>query len=618
MAQLTERRAGQVDSSDEAHRLPEELLPLVRLLERAEGFALAFVRCNVPVEAERLAEAVVLALQERDGHSGRVVRLETKAPDLFAALQALSPPPRPNESLLIVGFERSISATDQLPPALARLNQTRERFRDLPGAVILILPDYALTRLAREAPDFWAWRSGMFEVALEREELLTLAREYTNLDPYRDLAPARKGDHLAVLEGLLAEFGDTSEQERLDLLSQVAALRDSLGDRDGALARAAEAVALARRLGNEALLGRQLLRLGDVLENWGSEEEAVLASQEAVEIYRKLARNPLDAYLRDLAGSLNNLGNSLSALGRREEALFAAQEALDIRRKLARDRGNTFLPDLAASLNNVGKMLNDVGRREEGLEATREAVDNYRELAGQRPGAFMPDVGMSLSNLGSDLSDLGRHEEALAVTLEAADIRRKLARDRPDAFLSDLATTLNNLGPMLNALGRYEEALAVTQEAVDIWRKLARERPDAFLHDLAIGLSNLGNRLHRLGRHEEALTAIQEAVDFQRKLAREHADAFMPTFATSLNNLGEALHALGMHDEAFERAEEAIRALAPHFLRLPAAFASQMADILQGYQQHSEAAGREPDRELVEPLRTALAALDQKTKAGSV
>ena len=61
---------------------------------------------------------------------------------------------------------------------------------------------------------------------------------------------------------------------------------------------------------------------------------------------------------------LNNLGNRLSALGRREEALQAAQEALDIYRRLAKDRSDAFLPDLAGSLNNLGARLSALGRRE--------------------------------------------------------------------------------------------------------------------------------------------------------------------------------------------------------------------------------------------------------------
>ncbi len=33
---------------------------------------------------------------------------------------------------------------------------------DVPHPILFFLPDYALTRLAKYAPDFWAWRRGVF------------------------------------------------------------------------------------------------------------------------------------------------------------------------------------------------------------------------------------------------------------------------------------------------------------------------------------------------------------------------------------------------------------------------------------------------------------------------
>ena len=86
--------------------------------------------------------------------------------------------------------------------------------------------------------------------------------------------------------------------------------------------------------------------------------------------------------------SLNNLGKMLSELGQREDALKATQEAVDIYRKLAEKRPDAFLPDLAMSLNNLGKMLSELGQREDALKATQEAVDIYRKLAEKRTRRF--------------------------------------------------------------------------------------------------------------------------------------------------------------------------------------------------------------------------------------
>jgi tetratricopeptide (TPR) repeat protein len=298
--------------------------------------------------------------------------------------------------------------------------------------------------------------------------------------------------------------------------------------------------------------------LGIRLSNLGRREEALAASQEAVDIYRRLAQTRPDAFLPDLAGGLNNLGIGLSYLGRREEARAAGQEAVDIRRHLAETRPDAFLPDLAMSLNNLGGDLSNLGRREEALAASQEAVDIRRRLAETRPEAFLPDLAMSLNNLGIRLSDLGRREEALTASQEAVEIRRRLAETRPDAFLPDLASSLNNLGIRLSKLGRREEALAASQEAVDIRRRLAETQPDAFLPDLAMSLNNLGGDLSNLGRREEALAAGQEAVEIRRRLAETRPDAFLPDLASSLNNLGEGFSNLGRREEALAASQEAV------------------------------------------------------------
>ena len=83
-----------------------------------------------------------------------------------------------------------------------------------------------------------------------------------------------------------------------------------------------------------------------------------------------------------------NLAKRLSDLGRREEALAVAEEAVGLRRDLAVARPEAFLPDLALSLNNLANMLSDLGRREEALAAAKEAVSTLRPLFLSEPFAF--------------------------------------------------------------------------------------------------------------------------------------------------------------------------------------------------------------------------------------
>ncbi|QXJ23628.1 tetratricopeptide repeat protein [Actinomadura graeca] len=352
---------------------------------------------------------------------------------------------------------------------------------------------------------------------------------------------------------------------------QLAVVLGQVGRREEALEAVTEAVEVYRTLAEarpDAFLpdlATSLNNQSGCLSDLGRREEALEAITEAVEVYRTLAEARPDAFLPDLAMSLNNQSNRLSDLGRREEALEAVTEAVEIRRTLAEARPDAFLPDLAAALNNQSNHLSGLGRREEALEAIIEAVGVYRALAEARPDAFLPDLAATLNNQSNHLSDLGRREEGLEAIIEAVEIRRTLAEARPDAFLPNLAMSLNNQSNRLSDLGRREEALEAITEAVEIRRTLAEARPDAFLPNLATALNNQSNHLSDLGRREEALEAITEAVEIRRTLAEARPDAFLPDLATALNNQSGCLSDLGRREEALETITEAVevyRALA--------------------------------------------------------
>jgi Flp pilus assembly protein TadD len=77
---------------------------------------------------------------------------------------------------------------------------------------------------------------------------------------------------------------------------------------------------------------------------------------------------------RERSRLFNSLGIRLWELGRREEASAATEEAVEIRRRLAATRPDVFSPNLAFALNSLGIMLSGLGRREEASAATEQAV----------------------------------------------------------------------------------------------------------------------------------------------------------------------------------------------------------------------------------------------------
>jgi tetratricopeptide (TPR) repeat protein/nucleoside phosphorylase len=337
-------------------------------------------------------------------------------------------------------------------------------------------------------------------------------------------------------------------------------------------------------------------RLAHELEAAGLPESTVSLRRVAEWVSRTLLSelkvSEDERVLAERARHQHNLGATLGELGRREEALKATQEAVEVYRALSQRRPDAFQPSLAASLNNLGNRLSELGRREEGLKAMQEAVELRRAQSQRQPDAFQPDLAMSLNNLGSTLGELGRRGEALKATQGAVEVYRALSQRQPDAFQLDLAMSLNNLGLTLSALGRREEALKATQEAVDVCRALSQRQPDAFQPYLAASLHNLGLTLSALGRREEALKATQAAVELRRALSKRWPDAFQPDLAGSLNNLGTWLRELGKREEALASYEEAVDMIWPFFKRLPPAFMQNTGLMLKNLLQTYEALQR--------------------------
>lgn len=365
-------------------------------------------------------------------------------------------------------------------------------------------------------------------------------------------------------------------------------------------------------------LVRAIRAAADDLRRAGQSDEASRASNEAVTLARTLAASRPDAFLPDLAASLNNLSDHLFDLARREAALAAVEEAVTHNRALAAARPDAFLPDLAASLNHLSVLLSTLGQPDAALDAVEEAVTHYRALAASRPEEFELAFVLSLTTHVHMLWNLGRGEAAEAAAREALGICHKLAAARPEESKLGLTvavtTLLTTLANVLGDLGGREAAEAAAHDAVRLCRKLATACPDEFEPGLAMSLINYSNRLNELGRREEALSAASEAVGLFRKLATARPEAFEPGLAMALNNHAAMLGELDRREEAVDVHTEAIMLLRPYFLALPTAHQKLMDSLVNNYSHLSKATNQEPDRELLAPVVAKLAELNRGKK----
>jgi len=229
-----------------------------------------------------------------------------------------------------------------LPSLWQAFNYHREQIADrCPGPLLLWVLRGKVGGLALEAPDFWAWRNGVFDFSKPPPP-----HDKIPLENRLDRGRATAVDHNQRIEEInayLARRGKPSHSADLGLLLERGELLRDLGDLRGAL-ESFQAAADGYERGDdrqgEALAKRQT---ADVLATQGNPAQALrILRQESLPVYEKLG----DARSRTLATA--KLGLLLLRQGLRDEAYAHLSTAL-------RDAELLKIPEAEAIRNDLKK-----------------------------------------------------------------------------------------------------------------------------------------------------------------------------------------------------------------------------------------------------------------------
>jgi hypothetical protein len=150
------------------HRNADLLRKLVAFVTLSQGLTISFAASPSSNETDLLVDFLT---HDQDCLDIDFIILDFPDPKLHFLLEAIVPKlaSLPNHSkprvVVIRGLEQSIGVLDEYPPVLVDLNFTRDAYRRrVPYPILFVLPDYAITRIARFAPDFWAWKSVEFQL----------------------------------------------------------------------------------------------------------------------------------------------------------------------------------------------------------------------------------------------------------------------------------------------------------------------------------------------------------------------------------------------------------------------------------------------------------------------
>ncbi len=311
---------------------------LLRSLRRRKGFGILFIQCS-PATATRLIARVKQDLPQK---KIAVLQLDQSIDNLYEIIAN-----RPDRSeiniLFIQGIERSLEPyiqpgyggqgdyynLDTAPRILSHLNQQRENFRDRFSNIcfVFIVPLFALKYFIQRAPDFFDWRSGVFEFPeiLGQESSLIFGEDEQK--PTTSIPQAQSQKNLEIQELLERGnqfFATESYEEALRSYDQALKIKP---DDDSAW-----------------------YNRGNALGNLGRYEEAIASFDQALKI------KP------DEDSAWNNRGLALGKLGRYEEAIASYDQALAIK------------TDLVKVLYNKAYCYDLLGKTDLALENLQRAI----------------------------------------------------------------------------------------------------------------------------------------------------------------------------------------------------------------------------------------------------
>ncbi|MBN4002635.1 tetratricopeptide repeat protein [Nostoc sp. LPT] len=443
--------------------LEEAYQDLLRALRRKSGFGLFFVQCT-PGEADNF---IVKLPQEMPQKKIAVLRLVEAIDNLYQPVTEFIKD-KQIDILLIKGLEYSLykyekrnfgeitegefSNLTNVPHILNHLNQQRERFRDdFPVSFVFLLRSFSINYFIHRAPDFFDWRSGVFELPTAPELVeqesnrLLLEGDY---EEYLQLSSEEKIGKILEIQELITETYQKVIR-RSNLLFKMGNLLFAGNEYEGAITSYEQALKIQPEY-HYAWNGK-----GNALVNLGRNAEAIAS-------YDKALKFKPDFHL-----AWNNRGIALYDLGRFEEAIASYDQALKIK------------PDFHLAWNNRGNALDELGRPEEAITSYDQALK------------FKLDYHQAWYNRGIALDNLGRPEKAIA----SYDQALKIKPDDHQAW--------NNRGYALDDLGRTEEAIASYDQALK------------FKPDLHQAWYNRGIALDDLGRTEEAIASYDQALKFK-------------------------------------------------------------------------------------------------------
>jgi tetratricopeptide (TPR) repeat protein len=433
------------------------LLAFARL---SKQFKFAFAEINFPPDNDTLIAALsdhphcqniqfaTIDLGDRD--------LQFLLSELTLAVARIDRLPDKKLVLILRGLEKSIGTTGDYPQVLTNLNYARDNFPTaVPHPTIFLLPDYAVTRFARFAPDFWAWTAATFKFQTAQTTLESaIDRVANDRDTYRTYAKPEREDRIDLLERLLQEYSadtEASRRARLEILTQLGSAYQSTRDFETAIDYFEQELELSHELGYKPGAASALHHLGEVYYNLRKFDAAGELLKQSLALKAEIGDRQNTAITYYL------LGMVAQTLRKWDEARTNYQQALAI----CEEFGDCYAQ--AGTYHNLGMVAHALREWDEARANYQQALAIFAEFGDRYSQAS------TYYHLGWVAQDLREWDEALTNYQKALAIYAEFG----DRYSQ--AKTYHQLGSLAFAVGEMAEAEQNWLQALQIWQEFGDE-----------------------------------------------------------------------------------------------------------------------------------------------
>ncbi len=505
------------ESFDSLFTEQPDLARMLWALRRAKGFALYFARCNVPAYRAKLIEAIrahlarPIILVEIKPLAETETRLQSV--DGYVEQHLMDAPAE--AVVFITGLENLLPSRNeaQMLATTQELNWRRGAFQKMSRPMVFWLPEYALTVLARNAPDLYDWYSGVYDLEIPQQMRADVAR--ATLDTIRQTEDRRWMDKDErdrwedVLRELLAathQPGNELTNKSKEIATEQSSLLNQLGKLYYEQARyplAKDYFERALKIDEEAFgsehpnVARDINHLGLVFRELGKFPMAQNFFERALHIHEE----SFGPNTSNIAPILNNLARTLQDLGELVEARPLLERALKIDEEIF---GSEDI-NVARDANNLANLLKDLGK----LQDARRFFERALHIYEKNFGSEHPYVSTSTNNLALLLKDLGELDGAGRLFEHALKIDEKLFGSEHPTIARDL----NNLASVFQKRGEFAEARQLFERALNINEKaFGLDHPN-----IPVIINNLAGLLQDSGELKEARELFNRSLNICRK-----------------------------------------------------------------------------------------------------